>query len=246
MNVSALLTLGMAVLLAGAHLLAGKLRFLKGIPRNAWLSFAGGVSVAYVFVHILPELKESQEAIAEADTAAWLGFLEHHAYLMALLGLTLFYGLERAALMDRPGGRRSNAATSAGTFWLHVISFTLYNAVIGYLLVHREDQSLHSLLFFTLALGFHFVVNDFGLREHHQHRYDRLGRWVLSAAVLAGWGVGQGVGINEAALALLFSFLAGGIVLNVLKEELPEERHSRFWAFALGCIVYAALLLLTA
>jgi hypothetical protein len=31
--------------------------------------------------------------------------------------------------------------------------------------------------------------------------------------------------------------------LNVLKEELPEERQSRFWAFALGAAIYALLLL---
>jgi hypothetical protein len=31
-------------------------------------------------------------------------------------------------------------------------------------------------------------------------------------------------------------------VLNVLKEELPEERQSRFLPFALGVVTYAALL----
>ena len=32
-------------------------------------------------------------------------------------------------------------------------------------------------------------------------------------------------------------------MLNVLKEELPRERESRFWAFALGAALYSALLL---
>lgn len=45
------------------------------------------------------------------------------------------------------------------------------------------------------------------------------------------------------ALAALFAFLAGGVILNVLKEELPEERESRFSAFAGGALLYAALLL---
>jgi hypothetical protein len=45
------------------------------------------------------------------------------------------------------------------------------------------------------------------------------------------------------AIALLFAFLAGGVILNVLKEELPEERQSRFWAFALGAGIYTVLLL---
>ena len=40
-------------------------------------------------------------------------------------------------------------------------------------------------------------------------------------------------------------FLAGHVVLNVLKEELPEDRESKFSAFALGSGAYAALLLAT-
>ncbi len=49
--------------------------------------------------------------------------------------------------------------------------------------------------------------------------------------------------ISDVVLAVLIAFLAGGVVLNVLKEELPEERESRFWAFALGAALYATLLL---
>lgn len=87
------------------------------------------------------------------------------------------------------------------------------------------------------------MVNDYGLREDHKRTYDRIGRWILAAAIFVGWGVGLVSEINEAALAVLFAFLAGGIVLNTLKEELPRERKSRFWAFAVGAVAYAILLL---
>ncbi len=65
----------------------------------------------------------------------------------------------------------------------------------------------------------------------------------MAAAIIVGWVIGSGTEIHQAAVAVLFAFLAGGIVLNVLKEELPEEQESRFWAFALGAIGYAILLL---
>lgn len=55
--------LAVAVLVA-VHLFSHRLRFLDGTPRSIWLSLAGGVSVAYVFVHLLPELSEGQETIA--------------------------------------------------------------------------------------------------------------------------------------------------------------------------------------
>jgi zinc transporter ZupT len=68
-------------------------------------------------------------------------------------------------------------------------------------------------------------------------------RWILAGAVLGGWALGVAVELPEEAIAVLFAFLAGGIVLNVLKEELPEERESRFLPFLLGSAGYAALLL---
>ncbi len=94
-------------------------------------------------------------------------------------------------------------------------------------------------------MALHFVVNDQGLREHHGRDYDREGRWILAASPLLGWALGLVASVPALAVASLFAFLAGGVVLNVLKEELPEERESRFWAFALGSGLYAGILLLT-
>ncbi len=58
-----------------------------------------------------------------------------------------------------------------------------------------------------------------------------------------GWAAGAATTVSAAAVDALFAFLAGGVVLNVLKEELPEERRSRFWPFAAGTAGYAVLLL---
>ncbi|MGG6265562.1 hypothetical protein ACQ4M3_06100 [Leptolyngbya sp. AN03gr2] len=233
-----------AVLLAIVHVFSGRLRFLRTTPRSRWLSFGGGISVAYVFIHILPELDEYQDTIRDS-VAAELAFLEHHVYLLALLGLAMFYGLERAADESRQRNQKTGDGdvTTAGVFWIHMASFAAYNVLIGYLLLHREQTGLLSLLFFAGAMGVHFVVNDYGLREHHKQRYDRIGRWLLAAAIIVGWVIGSAIAIHEAAIAVLFAFLAGGVVLNVLKEELPEERESRFWAFALGAAIYSTLLL---
>lgn len=239
-----LITALLAVALAVTHLLAGRMRFLDVMPRSRWLSAAGGISVAYVFVHLLPGLAEEQEAIRAAVGEA-LAFVETHAYLVALLGLATFYGLERSvkASRRRRRNRGEEDAASSGVFWLHTASFTLYNALIGYLLLHREQPGVGGLLLFALAMAVHFVVNDYGLRKDHKGTYDRIGRWVLAGAVLAGWALGLVVEVSEAFLAVLFAFLAGGVIMNVLKEELPEERESSFWAFALGATLYAATLI---
>lgn len=235
LTLSALIAIGLAL----THLFSGKLR-LTPIPRSRWLSAAGGVSVAYVFVHILPELDRHQAVLEEVELGI-ISYLEHHVYLIALLGLTVFYGLERIAKLSRQ--RDKNDVTSSEVFWLHVASFSIYNALIGYLLLHREEPGITNLLLYSGAMALHFAVNDSGLREHHKQIYDRVGRWILAAAIVVGWVLGSATEIGEAAIAVLFAFLAGGIVLNVLKEELPEERESRFWAFALGAGIYTTILL---
>jgi hypothetical protein len=109
----------LAIALALVHLFAGKLRFLETTPRNIWLSFASGVSVAYVFVHILPELSQAQETIT-AEVGKTLAFLEHHVYLLALLGLAVFYGLECLAMVSRQRNQEAGKAdvTEVEIFWL--------------------------------------------------------------------------------------------------------------------------------
>ncbi|MGF1479086.1 MAG: hypothetical protein ACFB4I_06310 [Cyanophyceae cyanobacterium] len=224
------------------HLYSGKLLFLEQIPRSRWLSAASGASVAYVFVHVLPDLSKHQEAITNTGM---IGFLEYHVYLMALVGLAVFYGLERMVMESQSQKPDPETGTTAGlgVFWVHMLAFSLYNALIGYLLVQGEEKSPRSLLMFFIALGLHFVINDFGLRTDHRSTYHRVGRWILAGAIALGWMVGAGTEISEAAIAVLFAFVAGAIILNVLKEELPEERQSRFWAFALGAAAYSVLLL---
>ena len=225
------LALGFLALL---HLIAGRLRFLAVLPRSRWLSAAGGISVAYVVVHLLPELAQGQESI-EADGA--LGFVEDHAYVVALLGLALFYGVELASRR-----RTAQSGSRGSAFWFSMASYAVYNAIIGYLVVHREEDTTRTLVFFTLALGLHFVVNDHALRERHQAAYHELGRWLIVAALALGWLVGELTEISDAALGVLIAFLAGGVILNVLKEELPEERQSSFTAFAAAAAGYTVVL----
>jgi hypothetical protein len=247
-------SLAAVALLAVVHVVTPALRFLEGTPRSIWLSLAGGVSVAYVFVHLLPELAAGQETVGEA-VGAGAAFAERHVYLIALAGLAVFYGLDRLAKDSRSerqgapvsAGRgpetRAEAGTSPGVFWIHMASFGVYNLLVGYLILHREVMTAAALTFFAVAMALHFVVNDYGLNEDHKGPYRRVGRWVLVVAVVVGFLVGAATEISEAAIAVLTAFLAGGVILNVLKEEVPSERQSRFWAFALGMAGYAALLL---
>ena len=163
---------------------------------------------------------------------------------MALIGLAVFYGLERGAIVSRRGHQGSTGPTDSTFFAVHLGAFAVYSALIGYLLVAEAEQTNGwDLALFTGALAVHFIVNDQSLRAHHQHQYHDVGRWVLAAALIGGWAVGSVTTVSDGVVAALLALLGGAIVLNVLKEELPAERDSRFWAFALGAGIYSGLLL---
>lgn len=220
---------------AAVHVLGRVLKFLDVIPRSRWLSFAGGVSIAYVFLHIMPELASFRENA---------GFTtEQHIYLWAMGGLVAFYGLERLIVTHQESGEARGLP--GGFYHLHLASFSAYNALVGYLLLHRVEEGggAGAMVLFGAALGLHFLVNDRALAEDHGDRYHSHGRWILAAAAFAGWGIGWLYSLPEYGVAVLFAVLAGGIILNTIKEELPEKRRSRFGAFAAGAALYAVLLL---
>ncbi|MBT2570565.1 ZIP family metal transporter [Planococcus sp. ISL-110] len=227
------------------HLFSKRLKLLKVLPRSRFLSIAGGISVAYVFLHLLPELGIFQDELRGELENSSLKFLENHIYLVAMAGLVIFYALEHSVKTSkRKNKHKAQSKASSGVFWVHIISFALYNAVIGYLLVREEYEDAWGMSLFFIAMGVHFMTNDKGLRATHREDYDRYGRWLLAAAILIGWGIGAFVDVHEWIISVLTAFLAGGVILNVLKEELPEERESSLLAFCTGLTSYSILLLL--
>ncbi|TVP83340.1 MAG: hypothetical protein EA344_09540 [Alkalicoccus sp.] len=219
------------------HLYSEKVSFLHKIPRSKVLSAAGGVSIAYVFMHLLPEMHMFQEILLEEEFALF-GFDHYHVYFAGMTGLAVFYGLERMAKLHATGP----GSEKHWPFLVHISTFFAYNFLIGYLLLDGHYNTPSDLFLYFAALSVHFISNDHALRLHHEKEYDNFGRYVLAGAIFLGWGTAFFVKISEVWLALLFSILAGTMVLNILKEELPAERESSFWAFAAGVILYTALL----
>ena len=176
------------------------------------------------------------------------GILTHHVYLVALFGLAAFYALESLAKRSRAGNRMGGLAdqTSARVFWVHAGSFALYNALLGYLLREAETHGLLACVLLFLVLALHFTVNDHALRSHHKMLYDRYGRWLLGIAVVSGYLVGTRYMVGESSIAVLWAFVAGGLILNVIKDEMPEHRDTSLGAFLTGMSGYATLLVIVA
>jgi len=170
-----------------------------------------------------------------------LSHLEEYVYLVALGGFVTYYGLERYVRRTRPTpDGRTTAQGSSGSTSAPSPSTTRSSASCSFT---GETPGVGSLLLFAVAMALHFIVNDYGLPRTVQCGLLRPGRWILSASVLGGAAVGALVPIGRPVLGMLFAFLSGGIVLNVIKEAPPSERDSRFLPFLAGSVAYSALLL---
>ncbi|ELZ08201.1 hypothetical protein C479_12708 [Halovivax asiaticus JCM 14624] len=224
-----------------AHLLPHRLPAAIERRRHGLLSLAGGVSIVYAFVHLFPEIDHRRETIEGLDLLG-VTLVSEHIYLVAFVGLTLFYGLERLASTAGATSRdRDDSPSGTAVFAAHVGGFSLYNAVIGYAIV-RGETGAESVFLFTIAMALHLFGNDQAMHEHHPHLYARYGRFVLAAAVALGALVGAVVAFDPGVYTVALSLLTGGIVFNAIKNELPQTRDGRFWAFAVGAGIYGTLL----
>ncbi|MFB6131501.1 MAG: hypothetical protein ABEJ28_11860 [Salinigranum sp.] len=224
---------------AAVHLAVGRWEFARAERRRQFLSAGGGASVAYVFVLILPEVSEAATVVGEIRGDVLLA--EQLVFLVALVGFVVFYGIEVLVTQRRD----EDVEESKFVYRAHLLSFAIYSGLIGYLLFHQEVAGLSNLFFYAVAMALHFAVTDYGLHRHYGASFDTGGRWVLASGTVFGAAVGFLTGIDVYALALLFAFVSGGIVFNVIKEELPALTESRFVSFVVGAVVFAALVLLT-
>jgi hypothetical protein len=224
-----------------------------GIHRKGWrragVSASAGAAVAYVFVHLLPDMEEAGRTFVEATAgqawrASWLA--ESHVYLAALAGFVVFYGLEhlvawsrRTAQSGESGGERESPV-----FLLHIGGFAVYGQMVSYLMVRGTGLAQASIALYAVAMGLHFLSVDHSLLREHAARYLRPGRYILATAVLAGWACGALLEIPRPIVCTLMGLVSGGVIMNSMIMELPAEKEGKVWPFVLGAALYAVIMLL--
>jgi hypothetical protein len=233
-----------ALALAGLHMAAPRIRSLPGVPERATGSFAGGLAVAYVFLHLLPEIAAGNEAMGELlrDVIHPTPLFDLAIFAVALAGFVAFYGLERLAVNQK---RARAAEPGVWVYRLHLGSVLAYNLLITYTMALRVRTGVAFAVLFAAAMGLHFVLNDRSLREHYPRRFSSVSRYLLAGSLLVGWVLSTIFApTNIIVVSVLTALLGGAILLNVIKEEVPSDRKSSFGWFFVGLGVYSVLLAL--
>jgi hypothetical protein len=212
-------------------------RFLK--DSHDLVSFGAGISLAYVFLHVLPALDVVRGAYVESTLIPiWYG--GRGIYLLALIGFLAFYSVDNVSSRLR---RTAGTGPSQLAFRLQVGGFAAYLWLMGYLVLHTLEDTTRSTLLFAVAIAFHLIGVDHDLRRKHGAPYERIGRFVLAGMSLFGWGIGLLITVPKAVLALLVSFVAGAVIMNSAIIELPSGKDVRVRPFLIGGVLYGAILL---
>jgi hypothetical protein len=207
--------------------------------RRSIISFGAGMSAAYAFVRVMPELDDSRRALV-ASVSVPLRYEGLAIYLLALVGFLVFYSLDHF----RERLPRAGASARAGlAFNLHVGGFAAYVWLMAYLLASSPESTTMSTVLYTVAIVFHFLAVDHSLRREHSVAYERVGRFVLAGMSMLGWAVGLVVTLPHYVLALLMAFVSGAIIINSAIMELPTEKDGRFLPFVSGGLIYGLILL---
>jgi hypothetical protein len=235
-----------ALVLALVHLLSGHLNLSGLAHRRRWLSLAAGVSVAYVFLDLLPLMGDKQRAFLEAMEGEWLPFPQFRVYVAALLGFTIFYGLEQLMTHRKSPGTVSTEArdevAEGQMVSVHEGGFAVYNLMMGYLLV-EWSKGLAALALYCGALALHFLITDEGMRSDYGLRFERFGRWLMAGSILTGALAAWLAPLSIGYLTTIVGLVAGGVVINSIKEEFPREGEGRFIYFAVGAFGYGVTIL---
>lgn len=216
------------------HLFAAKIRQLGFIAQGRLLSAGGGVAIAFVFIDLLPKLAESDLIVTQALSGIF-PYFERHAYIMALFGFLLFYIVDRA--------QKTETIPPEGAFWLSLFSYALFNFLIGYAVADPINPEVQPLYLFTIAMALHYFTNDYSLSEAHGDDYRHFGKWILILSLYTGWLTGLWVVLSPTAVALVSAFIGGGIIMNVIRHELPKDNPNSLGTFLCATLLYTVILL---
>jgi hypothetical protein len=240
--------------LAFWHILCGRLPLIHTVRHSNWLSFSGGVAVAFVFESLLPKLGEWQGLILTQEQMKFgvtklcedLGmveycggmpkFINYEIFLLALAGMVSFLWVEWG-LQSRNDEKSEHGAPS-DHFTLHIGIFAAYNVLIGYITAHNILPGRFVQALLVTALALHFLGINHTLWINYRDRFDSLGRWIFAASLFLGWLVGVMTEFAQTIYIAMYSFLAGAIIVSVFNDELPNRHEGQFWPFLSGVLIY--------
>ena len=231
---------GLCVITIGScHWLAALISHRPDAEQHRWASAGGGAGLAYVFIHLLPELASGGRTISEAvNMHRYLptAMTESLLFLVTLVGVVIPYALNVIS-QQHPASRRWTGSARLATF-------ALINYLYAYSLPSLLTTGISYGVLFTVAISTHILLAERTLAREHPTAFRRRFRWIGCTALVVGSVQAAALHpVSDLTLALATAFVGGGLLISVFRQELPDTDHSRLGWFGLGLMGMTTLLL---
>jgi zinc transporter ZupT len=222
MNTINVFALGLGLLLGIIHFYSEKLTPPEGTKRYRVISFAAGISIAYLFLNLLPH---TYEAAAH---------LKNFVFVFLLLGFVLFHLAEKLIYKHTDQEKLARELKE-----VHSVSFFLYHFTIGIVLYDKVLTSrLEGILFF-IPIGLHAALSTASLSQiHGEIRESLVTKILLSLSTILGMTFALFVPIPNILDNILVSMIAGILLYIIVKEFLPEKDKGQPLFFLLGLLLF--------
>jgi len=209
-----------ALVLGAAHVIYPRIARLRRNPAQQ-AAFSGGLSVGYVFLHLIPSLDAAD------------GVVGPRIYFVALLGFVAFYGLD--VLFQPPNH------THPTKYHAYLSAFFLYDGLLVFTLGLQLPPTPLLTLVFAVAIALDVLSTDLELEDDFGARFVKSGRWVLFAGVATGYAMSLLRRPHPFVVDTLTAALAGFMMFHTFNGQFPVSRNKKFLAFAAGLIVFGVL-----
>jgi zinc transporter ZupT len=223
MNEVKLFSIGLGLLLGGIHFFSDKFKPEEGEKHYRIFSFAAGISIAYLFLDLLPHTYE----------AATL--LKNSVFIFLLLGFALFHLSEKYLYQHIVEGRSASTELQK----LHAIAFFIYYFMVGLVLCEKAHSGYLEGILFLIPVGLHAALSTASLSEIHGDFKESLGqKIILSSSCLLGVIVALIMPLPAEVNNILVSFIAGIFLYIFVKEFLPEKKKGQPMYFVIGVLLF--------
>lgn len=221
-----LYTIILGVILAITHFYSNNLHKMLSKIKDKILSFAAGISVAYIFLVLLPDIYQGSDSLINL--------------VFVLIGFALFHLAEKHVYQHKSVVKKIREFKE-----IHSTVFFLYHIVIGIVLFNLIEKDLikGSLVFFPIL--FHTSISIASLNQIHKNiKENTLVRLILSVSTLLGILIAIYFLISTNIINILLGFVGGTLFYIVIREEIPKERQEKTKYFILGLLIYTLLILM--
>ncbi len=223
--------------MAVTYLLYPRFEKAASAYQHLWIPFTGGVAIGYVFLYLLPKLSDYTDSIRVEGVQGVWEILDYRVYLYGLLGCTFYYFVDQYKAQEN----RKHIEPEI----LHGSGFFIYSMLTGYILANWSRPGLIPVFLAGGILTLHMLAVNHQVRTWHSRAFDNYFRWLFALALIIGWAAGIFLDVPKELEIVVTGMLAGGIITNIMNEELPDKEPRKILPFIAGVVLITIVAIFT-